>query len=90
MAGRLINYLRRALLELVYDAAEYCAPAWINSKHVSKIDVQLNRGMRTISGTLKTTPLPWLPVMANTPPSYLRRIESLRREWEKYLSLLVC
>lgn len=50
--------LRTATLALVYSTAEYCSPVWLNSCHVTKIDVQLNRPMRIISGTLKSTPLP--------------------------------
>jgi hypothetical protein len=30
---------------VVYSTAEYCAPMWLNSAHVSKIDVQLNNAM---------------------------------------------
>jgi hypothetical protein len=40
--------------------------------------------MIIISGTLKSTPLPWLPVLTNIPPPHIRREDFLRREWEKY------
>jgi hypothetical protein len=33
--------LRTASLALVYSSAEYCAPVWLNSAHVHKLDVQL-------------------------------------------------
>jgi hypothetical protein len=33
--------LRTAVLAIVYSTAEYCAPVWLNSVHISKIDVQL-------------------------------------------------
>jgi len=36
-------------------------------------DVQLNSTMRLISGTLHSTPLPWLPVLSNIEPPALRR-----------------
>jgi len=36
-------------------------------------DVQLNSTMRLISGTLRSTPLPWLPVLSNIEPAALRR-----------------
>ena len=36
-------------------------------------DVQLNSTMRLISGTLRSTPLPWLPVLSNIEPPALRR-----------------
>lgn len=77
------NSFRIASLGLVFAAAKYCVPVQINSQHVSI--VQLNKAMRTISETLKTTPLPWFPVMANITPLLLRREKVLRRKWQKYL-----
>jgi len=38
---------------------------WSRSAHTSQVDVQLNSTMRLISGTLQSTPLPWLPVLSN-------------------------
>ena len=35
---------------------------------VLQVDVQLNSTMRLISGTLRSTPLPWLPVFSNIEP----------------------
>ena len=32
--------------------------------------------MRTVSGTLRPTPLPWLPVLSHIAPSHLRRKEA--------------
>jgi hypothetical protein len=78
--GASADTLRTAALALVYSTAEYCAPVWLNSVHVSKIDVQLNTTMRIISGTLKSTQLQWLPVLANIPPPKLRREASAVRE----------
>jgi hypothetical protein len=50
--------LRTASLALVYSLAdEYCAPIWLNSAHVHKLDVQLNNVMRLITGTVKSTEL---------------------------------
>ena len=51
--------------------AEYCV--WFHSAHTSLVDVQLNSTMRLIPGTLRSTPLPWLPVLANIEPPALRR-----------------
>lgn len=78
--------LRTTALSLVYSAAEYCAPVWLNSAHVREVDVQLNRAMRIISGTLLATPLPWLPVLCNIAPPEIRRKEALVREVKKILS----
>ena len=58
---------------LLFRAAEYCAPVWSRSVHTSQVDVQLNSTMRLISGTLRSTPLPWLPVLSNIEPPALRR-----------------
>jgi len=57
----------------VIALAEYCAPVWSRSAHISRVDVQLNSTMRLISGTLRSTPLPWLPVLSNIEPRALRR-----------------
>ena len=71
--GASANTLRSSALALCYSAAEYCAPGWSRSPHTSRVDVQLNSAMRLISGTLRSTPLPWLPVLSNIEPPALRR-----------------
>jgi hypothetical protein len=60
--------LRTAALTIVYSTAEYFAPVWLNSVHISKIDVQLNNAMRNIPGCVKSTQLPWLPTLAHIAP----------------------
>jgi len=60
--------LRLSALALCYSAAEYCAPVWSRSAHTSLVDVQLNSTTRVISDTLRSTPLPWLPVLSNIEP----------------------
>jgi len=60
-------------LALCYSAAEYCAPVWSRSDHTSQVDVQLKSTICLISGTLRSTPLPWLPVLSNIEPPALRR-----------------
>ena len=48
---------------------------WSRSAHTSQVDVQLNSTMRLISGTLRSTPLPWLPVLSNIEsPAYKGRL----------------
>ena len=71
--GANANTLRASALALCYSVGEYCAPVWARSAHTNLVDVQLNSTMRLISGTLKPTPLPWLPVLANIEPPALRR-----------------
>jgi len=50
-----------------------CAPVWSRCAHTSQVDVQLNSTMRLISGTLRSTLLPWIPVLPNIEPPALRR-----------------
>ena len=58
------NVLRNSTISLVVSVADFGSPVWLNSKHVSLVDVQVNEALRKVSGTLKSTPLPWLPVLA--------------------------
>jgi hypothetical protein len=50
--------------------------------HTNKIDIQVNNTMlnNTISGTVKSTQLQWLPVLANIAPPKLRREATAARE----------
>lgn len=75
--------LRSSVLALVYSTAEYCAPIWLNSSHTYKVDVQLNNALRVITGSLKSTPLPWLSVLANIEPAPMRREAACRKEFMK-------
>jgi len=52
--------------------AEYCCPVWQRSTHVSLVDARLHPSMRLISGTVRSTPLSWLPVLTNIEPPALR------------------
>ena len=74
--GARAQTLKTTALALCYSTAEYCAPVWSNSSHTKLVDVQLNTSMRTITGTLRPTPIPWLPVLSNIPPPLLRRQEA--------------
>ena len=65
--------LRTTTLALVYSTAEYCAPVWEASSHTHQVDVELRSAMRTISGTVSSTPSICLPVLSNIPPPHLRR-----------------
>ena len=67
------NTFRSSALALCYSVAEYCCPAWQRSTHVSLVDAQLHSSMRLSSGTVWSTPLPWLPVLTNIEPPALRR-----------------
>ena len=67
------SVLRTSSIALCYSVAEYCAPTWERSAHAKKIDVQLNKVMRIISGATQPTPTIWLPTMCNIEPPHLRR-----------------
>ena len=71
--GANANTLRSSALALCYSVAEYCCPEWQRSTHVSLVDAQLHSSMRLISGTVRSIPLPWLPVLTNIEPPALRR-----------------
>jgi len=81
--GASANTLRLSPLALRYSSAEYCAPVWSRSAHTSQVDVQLNSTMRLISGTLRSTPLPWLPVLSNIEPPALGRKAASNKLVEK-------
>jgi len=65
--------LRTSALSLLFSVAEYCAPVWMRSIHCKKIDVQLNVAMRTITGTVRSTPTQWLPILSHIDPSEVRK-----------------
>jgi len=67
------NTLRSSALALCYSVAEYCCPVWQRSTHVSLAYALLHSSMRLISGTVRSTPLPWLPILTNIEPPALRR-----------------
>ena len=87
--GASANTLRSSALVLCYSAAEYCAPVWSRSAHTSQIDVQLNSTMHLISGTLRSTPLQWLPVLSNIEPPALRKRLPLTSWWRKLSNMTV-
>ena len=83
--GSSATTLRCSALGLVYSTAEYCAPVWLNSPHANMVDVQLNHTMRLISGTIRSTPSHWLPVLSHFPPPSIPRSIALVREYNKVL-----
>ena len=65
--------LRVSTQALVLPVAEYCAPAWSRSPHVTKVDTVINGALRIVSGCWKPTPVSYLPVVAGIAPASLRR-----------------
>ncbi len=75
--GATASVLRTTALALVYSCAEYCSSSWLNSAHAKKVDVELNKTMRIITGTVQSTPLEWLPALSNIAPPCIRRQNNL-------------
>lgn len=48
-----------------YSPAEYCALVWSRSSHTHQVDTQLNTTMQNITGSTRSTLLPWLPVLSS-------------------------
>ena len=82
--GASANTLRTATLALVFSPAEYVAPAWKNSAHVSKVDTQLNQAMRIITGCIRPTDVHWLPVLSNIAPPTIRREKAAHKIYSKF------
>ena len=85
--GASANTMQSPALALCYSGAEYCTPVWSRSAHTSQDDVQLNSTMRLFSGTLRFTPLPWLPALSNIEPPALRRKAATDKLVEKIVKL---
>lgn len=46
---------------------------WLHSLQSMKVDVELNKKIKLITGTVKSTPTEWLPAISDILPSYIRR-----------------
>ena len=75
--------LRQTALAVCYSTAEYCAAVWERSAHAGKVDAELNKACRTITGTLKATPRQALYILAGISPPEIRRDTITRIEREK-------
>ena len=65
--------LRTSALALCYSTAEYCSPVWSRSCHAKKVDPELNKACRTITGNLRQTPLQTVYRLAGIAPPNIRR-----------------
>ena len=63
--------LQTVALAIVNSSAEYATP--VRSSHIKKLDVSLNEIMRIITGCVKPSPTPLLPVLSGIAPAKLRR-----------------
>ena len=78
--------LRQTALALCHSTAEYCAPVWERSCHAHKIDAELHKAYRIITGVLRSTPLPALYRITGIPPPYIRRETATKIEKYKQLN----
>lgn len=78
--------LKVSAMTLVNWTSEYCCSTWLNSHHTTKVDTALNTTMRTISGTVKSTPKQWLPALTEIASPHLRRKNALLKEYDKISS----
>ena len=77
--------LRTTALALCYSTAEYGAAVWSRSAHASRIDADLHKACRIITGNLKSTPLPALYRLCGISPPKVRRDAITRGERNKQL-----
>ena len=71
---------------LLFSTAEYCALIRCRSPHTLKLDVALNNSLRTVSGSLRVTPVNHLPILSGT--LQLRYTEK-RQSWHSLTRLNV-
>ena len=78
--------LRITAMAVCYSTAEYCAAVWARSAHAPKVNPELHRACRTITGTLKATPLPALHRLSGIPPPDVRREVISKQERDRQTS----
>ena len=74
------SVLKLFAFALCFCVAEYYAPVWGRSSHTPKIDIQLCQAIRIITGTLKSTPLFWLPTLSSIASPHLKRELATQRQ----------
>ena len=78
--------LRLTCLALCYSTAEFCAAVWSRSSHANKVNIELNKCCRTITGTMKATPVQHLYVLSGIAPPDIRRETSSMTERHKQMT----
>lgn len=74
------NTLRTTTKALILSVADYCSPVRMRCNHVKLVDTQINVALRIISGTVFSTPIPWIYVLSNITPTFILREQSALRE----------
>ena len=70
-------------MALCYSTAEYCAAVWARSAHAPKVDIELNKACRVITGNLRATPLPSMYRLAGIAPPNIRRLTISKAERDR-------
>lgn len=83
-----MNTLQVTTLSLVYSAAEYCVPVWLNSPYTSRIEAQLHESMHIVSGMIQSTPIYWLSVLSHKPFLEVKERLSFERVFKNIYRLL--
>lgn len=78
--------LRITTQAMIMSVASYCAPVWMNSCHVEKVDTQIHVALRLVSGAVQPTELEWLYVLSNIVPVHIAREEAALQECRKISS----
>lgn len=68
---------------MVISTSDFCSPVWMNSVHTNKVDTQINRALRIVSGAVDPTEVEWLYVLSNVAPPQIARQEAALRECRK-------
>lgn len=68
---------------MVMSVASYCSPVWMNSAHVYKVDTQVYKALRVVTGTVNSTEIEWLHILSNTVPLHIARQEAALKECKR-------
>lgn len=71
---------------MCYSTAEYCSAVCTRSSHAHKLDTELNKVCRTITGTLRATPMTSLYRLVGIYPPDIRHEANAKTERDKQLS----
>lgn len=63
----------------MYSVVEYCSPVWARIAYCHKVDTEIKRTIRIITGSVRSTEVQWLPTLANITPPDLRTLQYTKR-----------
>ena len=78
--GAVPSTVRATALALCLSTAEYACSTWSRSCHTKLIDTALNDTCRSVTGCIKTTPIPCIYALAGIAPPHIRRSATTRYE----------